>query len=137
MALDPLRTRFLGKAIVAAHSVGGSIEGDDARPFVDLLYHEWSQTGQDISEAASWLQRRLTGEFKTVAQAPVWIEDEPAWPFLDGRPMVFISQATTGELSPGGAVYLFGARRAKGTGFEVVYRTVSQFEVFGEGAREV
>jgi hypothetical protein len=127
MPLDPRRLRFNGKAFVAAHRFAASLEGADAAPFLDALYSEWTATGQDISEVGSWLSVRLKGEFKAVGPLPEWVEEEPSWPYLDGKPMVFISQASTGEISPRETAYLFGARRPRGTGFEIEYRVVSQF----------
>jgi hypothetical protein len=104
------------------------MEGADAKPYLDALYSEWLSTGKQLPEVEAWLSTRLAREFKFTNEPPVWIEDEPSWLFLNGKPMTFISQSSAGALSPGETVYLFGARQPKGTGFEMTYRVTSQFE---------
>ena len=128
MSLDPQRVRFRGKALVAAHAALGSLDGPDAAAFFESLYSEWVALRKDLSEAPTWLATRLASEFKAVGPAPRWVEEEPSWPFQDGKPMTFISQAAVGELSPAEVVYVFGARRPRGSGYEMVYRVISQFE---------
>jgi hypothetical protein len=128
MTIDAQRIRFKGKAISAAHAFRGSVEGADAKPFIDALYEQWLSTGQQLSEVERWLLDRFSDEFKYTNEPPQWVENEPSWPFLNGKPMTFISQCTVGELSPGETVFLFGARQPKGKGFEVIYRVISQFE---------
>jgi hypothetical protein len=128
MSLDPHRIKFKGKAFVAAHAALGSLDSPEAEPFVEELYSEWVALGKEFSELPAWLPSRLALEFKYVDKAPRWVEEEPAWPFQDGKPMTFISQAEVGDLSPGEVVYVFGARRSHGSGFETVYRVISQFE---------
>lgn len=128
MALDQQRIRFLGKAISAAQALGGSVEGDEAEPFVRALYEEWLGAGVALDQAPAWLAARLANEFRYAAEPPRWVEEEPSWPFFEGMPMVFISQASAGALSPGTVTYLFGARSPYKTGFKVTYRVVTQIE---------
>ena len=127
MTHDAARVRFIGKAIVAAHAVGGSIDGTESKPFTERLYSDWKSLNQDIEEAPYWLATQMTSAFRSVGAPPAWVEEEPSWPFSQGEPMTFISQAKVGELSPGEVVYVFAARRLRGTGFSMVYRVVSQF----------
>jgi hypothetical protein len=128
MALDQQRIRFLGKAIVAAQALGGSVEGDEAEAYVGALYQEWLGTGLALDQAASWLADRMANEFRHTSQPPRWVEEEPSWAFFEGKPMVFISQASAGALSPGTVTYLFGARTPYKSGFKVTYRVVTQIE---------
>lgn len=134
MALDPDRVRFKGKAISAAIKSGGSIEHDEAASYFELLHQEWKASGVGVSGAETWLTERLKGEFKSLGEAPIWIDDEPTWPFLDGKPMVFLCQVSMPEhgevvsvLSPGETVYLFGCRKTDNGKTKMVYRTVSQY----------
>lgn len=134
MALDSDRIRFKGKAISAAIKCGGSIEHEDAASFFDLLYQEWKASGVGLSGSETWLTDRLTGNFKSLGAAPIWVEDEPTWPFLDGKPMVFLCQCSmpengilASELSAGETVYLFGGRKSENGKVKMTYRTVSQF----------
>jgi hypothetical protein len=135
MALDPDRTRFKGKLIAAAIRKGGSVEDAQAGPFIDKLLEEWRRSGATLEESARWLDERLKDVFLSLNGPPKWVEEEPAWPFLDGIPMVFLSQTqmdnssvSVAALSPGETVYLFAARQPVGNGFKMQYRTVSQFE---------
>lgn len=135
MALDPDRIRFKGKIIAAAIRKGGSVEDAHATPFIDKLLEEWNRSGKSLEEGAAWLDVRLNGVFQSLDSPPKWVEEEPVWPFLDGVPMIFLSQTTMDNspvsaamLSPGETVYLFAARQSAGKGFKMQYRTVSQFE---------
>ena len=134
MSLDKEYIRFMGKAFSAAMRYGGSLEGDGADSFVQDLYSEWKSTSQSLATAESWLNKRLDGVFKSLNEKPEWVEEEPLWPFLDGKPMVFLSQCSMPEnelsykeLSPGETVYLFGGRQVKEGKTRMVYVTVSQY----------
>ena len=135
MALDRDRIRFKGKALSAAIRCGGSIEHDDAGPFFDNLYAEWQGSGLSLDASEGWLDERLKDAFKCVERAPEWVdEEEPLWPFIDGKPMVFLAQCTMKddelgreELSPGETAYLFGGRKHEDGKVRMTYTTVSQF----------
>ena len=134
MALDPDRIRFKGKAISAAIQCGGSIEHEEAENFFDMLYQDWKGSGIGLSASEAWLIDRLKGIFKSLGDAPIWVEDEPKWPFLNGKPMVFLCQQSmpehgelAAELSAGETVYLFGCRKTENGKTQMVYRTVSQY----------
>jgi hypothetical protein len=136
MALDPERIRFKGKAIAAAIKCGGSIEHEEAASFFEGLYHEWKSSGLGLSASEGWLIDKLKEVFRSLHEAPTWIEDEPKWPFLDGKPMIFLCQCSMpdhgvseAELSPGETVYLFGGRKTENGKTKMVYRTVSQYAV--------
>jgi hypothetical protein len=98
-----------------------------------LLYAEWKATGKPLDEAAAWLDQRLNDTFLFLKNPPVWVEDEPSWPFFEGKPMVFLSQTMDSSpvgksaLSPGETVYLFAARQKYKTGFKMHFEVVSQF----------
>jgi len=134
VALDRDRIRFKGKVISAAIRQGSSLQGEESAPFFEMLYSEWVGSGMTISGADAWLDNRLGGAFESIAQPPMWIEDEPSWPYLSGKPMIFLTQCTIAEtelsiraLAAGETVYLFGARETAGGKTRMVYRTVSQF----------
>jgi hypothetical protein len=134
MALDQERIRFKGKAISAAIKCGGSIENNEAGSFFDSLYQQWKETGLPLASAEPWLLDRLRNTFKSIGSPPKWIQDEPTWPFVDGKPMVFFGQFSmeddefsNRELSPGETVYLFGGRKTEGGKTRMTYCTVSQY----------
>ena len=134
MALDRDRIRFKGKVVSAAMRQGGSLERQESAPFFEMLYSEWVEKGLTLDGANVWLDNRLRGAFESIAQPPVWIEDEPSWPYLSGKPMIFLTQCTIAEselsvraLAAGETVYLFGGRETAGGKTRMVYRTVSQF----------
>ena len=133
--MDERRIRFKGKAISTAMRLGASIEDDQASDYFDSLYSAWNATGLTLDEASTWLEARMAIDFRSLGNPPEWVEDEPAWPFLDGRPMVFLMQCTfdDGELSrsllsPGETVYLFALRSHVGDDLQMGYRTISQYE---------
>ena len=87
-----------------------------------------------MDEAEAWLDQRLSDTFLFLNDPPVWVQDEPLWPFFEGKPMVFLSQTemdnsrvSESALSPGETVYLFAARQKYKTGFKMHFEVVSQF----------
>jgi hypothetical protein len=135
MPLDAEQIRFEGKAISAAMKLGGSLEDKDAALFLAQLYAEWKKLEIPLASTEAWFSKRLAGVFKSVDVPPIWIEEEPAWPFIDGRPMIFLSQCShpkegvlSSELSAGETVYLFAGRRTTNGKTRMEYRTISQFE---------
>lgn len=134
MQLDQAKIRFMGKMISAAQRQNASIDHREGKGFVDAIYQEWLETHQPLELAPDWLDRRMEREFCSLSNPPIWVEDEPSWPFLDGMPMIFLSQTSVDQnafslarLSPGETIYLFGARQAVNGGFKMIYRTVSQY----------
>ena len=135
MSLDAEQMRFEGKAISVAMKLGGSLEDKEADPFLRQLFIEWKNLEIPAASAETWLNQRLAGMFTSIDVPPSWIEEEPVWPFIDGRPMIFLTQSThpkvgalSSELSPGETVYLFAGRRTKDGKTRIEYRLVSQFE---------
>lgn len=135
MSLEIEKIRFEGKAITAAMRLGGSLEDREAAPLLENLFAEWKNLKLPLASTEAWLGKRLAGMFKFVGAPPAWIEEEPAWPFIDGQPMVFLTQcshpkqgALSSELSAGETVYLFAGRRTAEGKTRLEYRTVSQFE---------
>lgn len=135
MAVNADLIRFEGKAISAAMKLGGSLEDKEAAPFLAQLFAEWKKLEIPLASTEAWFMKRLGGVFKFVEAPPRWIEEEPIWPFIDGRPMVFLSQcslpkegALSSELSAGETVYLFAGRRTVSGKTRMEYKTVSQFE---------
>ena len=132
--IDPDRIRFGSRVRELVDELNASVEGPEAKAFVDALYALWQQENKPQSEIPAWLKPRLQNVFRSLAEPPRWVEEEPDWPFHNAQPMVFISQTTLDDsevsrssLSPGETVYLFGAREPEGTGFRMVYKVVSQF----------
>lgn len=121
---------------VARRYYKGSFDGDEGEAFLQELYAEFRAQGGKVvtKEMRAWLRKRLTSVFLCVDKVPKWL-DEPEWPYLAGRPMIFLGQMTvprntlTEELaSPGDEVFVFTARRFEpGTeNWEIEYVTVSQ-----------
>ena len=142
MALDRDLLVFHGKVMtVAREELAASFEGKDGEKFIDNLFAQYQAEGKP--EIRSWLKTELTKHFLWVAEKPKWAEEEPAWPFFEGRPMVFIGQLflpendiTKMHLTWGNVVYVFGARVPYRDGFRMEYRTVEQTcELGGTGGR--
>lgn len=134
MILDKEKIRFKGKLISAALRLNASVSDAGARDFVDQIYEEWRATGLPLEESTDWLGSRLAEVFVSYNAPPVWVEDEPAWPFHQGKAMIFLCQITMDDgpfsasaLSPGETIYVFAARQPVDRGFKMIYRVVSQF----------
>lgn len=133
--LDKDALRFKAKVLrIAQEHFNASCEGGDADPFLNRLYEEFVAEGLKPDFAETWIRRRLEGQFLSVGEAPKWVESEPAWPFLEGKPMVFIAQhclprneVTEHNLTWSEEVYIFGARVNLPRGYRIEYRVVSQF----------
>lgn len=135
MQLDKARIRFHSKLMSAAQQLGGSASGDESQPFVDSLYCDWLDESLPLSSVVQWLDAKLQNVFESLDSPPEWIEEEPDWPFIDGVPMVFVSQTSflgtplaNARLSVGETIYLFAGRRCFDDGrVRMEYRVVSQF----------
>jgi hypothetical protein len=103
-------------ADVAEERFSASCEGEGSEAFCRRLFEEYAAAGK-TKDVRRWLAARLEGEFVWVAAPPVWVEDEPSWPFEAGRPMVFVAQlslekgpVTEKHLAWNEELYLFGSR---------------------------
>ena len=135
MSIDREKIRFKGKVISAALLLNASANDSEARSFVEQLYEEWRAARVPLEECSNWLMAKLARAFVSYRDKPEWVENEPSWPFFDGKPMIFLSQTrmdndsiSRDALSPGETVYVFAARQIASGGFRMVYRVVSQFE---------
>ena len=79
------------------------------------------------------MRQYLSQRFLSVDTPPHWVEDEPAWPFLNGEPMIFVTQYTlpstsvaASRLTSGTEVYVFGARVPHPKGYTIEYQVVQQ-----------
>jgi hypothetical protein len=116
---------------VALDQYGASVEGG-GETYRDVVYAAYKAAGAPKDQAA-WLKEYFAKEFQSVGDRPRWVEEEPAWPFRDGRPMVFISQTTLPDnevtrtaLVSSDTLYVFGARVPAHGGFELAFEVVHQ-----------
>ncbi len=121
---------------VAEERFNASCVGEEAEAFQKRVYGDYLDAGKP-QNVKKWLEERLKSEFVSVTEPPVWVEDEPAWPFENDRPMVFIAQLSMEKnpvneqyLAYDEDIYLFGCRvpspHVPGT-HEVKYRVVVQY----------
>lgn len=81
----------------------------------DALYKEYCNGGND-EPVEQWLRPRFKQLFQFLVAPPQWIQDNPNWPYENGKPMVFVNQhaVATDVLTPilgvDFVVYTFGAR---------------------------
>ena len=127
---------FGGKCIkIVEEELGASIgfasekEQDD---FFNGLYAEYVTAGKP-KQIKNWLREKLSPMFKSVEDAPNWIEDLPKWPWLNGKPMLFLGQFQVPDTEiakehavPNVMLYLFGSRVATTGGWRMEYRVVEQ-----------
>jgi hypothetical protein len=82
--------------------------------FQDKIYDEWQSQAIAPEKTNAWLAQRLLNQFVSLSDPPLWIYCEPQWPFVQGRPLIFLFQCTfpkdgplVEELVPGETVYFF------------------------------
>ena len=117
---------------MAERQFNASCNGKEAEPFIQMLYTDFKRAGMP-KNVEQWLDLRLQTEFLCVAEPPRWVEDEPAWPFYQGMPMIFVNQMTLPKnsvteqyLTWDAEIYLFGARVDLDRGYRVEYTVVTQ-----------
>ena len=138
MALDFEELQFGGIVVtIAEKEMAASITDDRDEEFVKHLYKEYIAAGKP-KHKRDWIRQELKKYFLFVAKPPAWSERTtvPTWPFLQGKPMVFIEQLTVPEnevskaaASPDVVLYVFGGRKPLPDvpgGWESVYRVVEQ-----------
>lgn len=129
--LDPEFMRFWAHLnSLAVETASARFEGDGAEAAAKSLFAEVASLKPEAKDQL--LRERLRSLFVCVSASPVWL-DEPEWPFINGKPMVFVNQTSLEEtsitrehLAFGSVVYLFGARVPHDDGFSVVWRVVEQ-----------
>lgn len=135
MSYDLEKLRFGADATtIAEDEFAASFNEDDDNELIELLYKEYQQAGSPMKRK-EWLRDRLAELFACVDQRPDWIERSsvPTWPFLGGRPMVFIRQfevprteVSETQIVPLAMLYVFGVRSEQGEGWRTEYRVVEQ-----------
>jgi len=137
MGFDLNELKFCGLAnTVALEEFAASFDDAPDTSLCESLYKEYLSDGS-ASDQREWLRPRIASMFECVGPRPQWIERSPQWPFLDGKPLTFISQTpvpnnsvSERNLSPDTVVYLFGTRVASpdvSGGWEMAYRVVTQY----------
>ncbi len=53
--------------------------------------------GNNKKDVKQKIKEKVLSDFKSIKSAPKWIQDE-FWPFLDGKPMLFIGELDMGNL---------------------------------------
>ena len=126
---------FMAKCDAIARGFGASFDDDREQVFLSKLYESYIADGRP-SEQTAWAKRKLQEAFSFADQPPIWVEKEPDWPFINGTPMMFLSQYAipdnerTAKLSARGyTIYVFSSRQPHPDfpgKFEIIYKVVSQ-----------
>jgi hypothetical protein len=135
--LDKNRLIFGSKMMeVVQKDYLASCDSKEGQLFVDTIYKEYLEQNSP-KNTSSWLRSTLKNYYLHVTSPPIWIEEEPEWPYLNGQPMVFISQTilpnnptTSDHLTWDVVVYLFGGRIPHPHGFKVEYKIIEQVVAF-------
>jgi hypothetical protein len=135
MARDMAEIKFRGKMMrLLEGEYGASLAGDEDGAFVRSMYARYLESGSP-KEVEPWIRERLAESFLFAVSPPQWIEtsSKPRWPFLNGKPMVFIgqiaippSQVSEQHLSSNTMLYLFGARIEVPAGWKMQYTVLEQ-----------
>jgi hypothetical protein len=136
MAYDLEWLKLGGKIMqIAEKEFSASFSDDTDSALVSRLCQEYVDEGKPKGKEA-WIRKRLEKLFLYVSKPPKWVEKGvvPRWPFLNGKPMVFICQYALVDsplvkerLASGLVFYLFADRQPAGErSFEISYRVVEQ-----------
>ena len=100
--------------------------------FIEGLYAMYISAGEP-KNTKGWLREHLRERFRSVGDRPRWVEGKPAWPWLDGKPMVFLgefqvlkTETAREHATPGVTLYVFGARVPTTGGWRMEYKVVEQ-----------
>ena len=126
------RLKFFGTVEeVVEKDLAASLSEDNGAT-VERLYAAYQAAGKP-RKARQWIREQLAGFYKCANERPVWVGPTPQWPYLDGKPMIFIKQFEVGrgavesnELAAGDVIYVFGIRVQTENGIEMRYRVVAQ-----------
>ncbi len=131
--------KFCGKIIgLGEDEFGASFSNKAGDILQENLYRDFIAAGcpKDVKK---WLRSHLAILFQWVAERPKWIESTTAWPYFDGKPMIFIRQfevpntpLSSAKLAPSVMIYIFGARRSMSEGWDMQYTVVEQHRGFAE-----
>jgi hypothetical protein len=129
MGYDFVELKFCGLAsTIAIEEFSASFNDCRDNSLLESMYKEYLSAGGS-GDQGEWIRQRPGSLFECVGPRPRWVERSPQWPFMNGRPMTFISQlaieansVALRKLSPGSVIYVFGARvqRADVDGWELV-----------------
>ena len=133
--IDRDETEFVSKAHgLARDEMAASFNRDVDRALRNALYGEYLEAGKP-DDRISWLRPRLEKLFQCIGARPDWIEGQPDWPFLNGRPMTFLHQFDVpefefpdGRTSLASRCYVFCAGDPpQPRGWQMRYTVVQQF----------
>jgi len=81
---------FVETAIIIAGEFSASITAGGF-DWISAIFEAYEREGSpaDLDE---WIRERFADEFRCVGPRPNWIYDGSSWPFMAGRPMVFVGQ---------------------------------------------
>ena len=115
---------------------------EEAEEFVIYVFEHYKLSGlpKKINE---WLKDFLKDWYQYVDKPPVWVEEEPNWPYSNGKPMIFIKQftipktpITEEKLTWDNTIYVFGERIPYKSSYKVEYKIIEQIGgIDGNGDR--
>ena len=140
MKYDVDELKFCGLVgTVSEEDYSASITEDEQLILAKSIYARYKSEYSPKSKRA-WISNVLKDYFVSVLVPPVWIERStvPVWPFLNGKPMIFIHQyrvpdngISSKHLFPSAVLYVFGGKYADQDmpdKYEMHYRVIEQVE---------
>lgn len=115
---DDLNTYLMLFEVAKRYEVDPSSSLDSETFFRNLL-KGYPGSFDDEEEKTEWLDRQIGQHFIALGRRPEWIQD-PQWPFVDGKPMVFAGQIdiavrdeSTDFFHDDTSLYIFVGRKVK------------------------
>jgi|SRR5262249_16376374 len=135
MMNDLSEHKFAGTVYqIAEKEFAASFDEDKERMLVKQIYDDYKNSGSP-RDTKNWIRSRLQSLFLCVEEKPSWVERRPEWPFMNGKPMIFIQQIAVKEnevsgigLAVGAILYVFGCRTTMEYGWKTEYRVIEQLE---------
>ena len=101
--------------------------------FIARLLEEYRVAGK-LEKRDDWIIRKLESLFISVAGAPDWVQDIPCWPWMSGKPMIFLGQLvmpqneeTKTHSLDDLVLYVFGAKiPTPSGGWQMKYQVIEQ-----------
>lgn len=117
---DDLNTYLMLFEVAKGYGVDPS-SSLEAEAFFRVLLEQYPGSPDSEDEKTEWLDEQIRQYFITLDKRPEWVQN-PEWPFVDGRPMVFAGQIdiivekeTAHFIHDDTSIYVFVARKTEPT----------------------
>ncbi|QTN32507.1 hypothetical protein HZ994_09250 [Akkermansiaceae bacterium] len=112
---------------IASERFSASITGGGFE-WISGIYEAYESDGSP-ADLNRWIVDRFAREFRCVNARPNWLNNEIPWPFMDGRPMLFVGELNGGiseRESSGEMFFLFAGYFEEEAGLRRETKVITQ-----------